>query len=75
MRDSDEVEDLAHFRKYNQNKLDVAHLNINSLRNKSELLTEKTKGNVDILVISETRTNEASWTVNSILIVLATPIE
>ena len=75
MRDSDEVEDLAHFRKYNQNKLDVAHLNINFLRNKFELLTEKTKGNVDILVISETRTIEASRTVNSKLIVLATPIE
>ena len=53
MRDSGEVRDLTHFRKYNQNKLVYAHLNINSLRNKFELLTEKTKGNVDILLISE----------------------
>ena len=50
MRDSGEVKDLAQFRKYNQNKLGIAHLNINSFRNKARLLIEKTKGNVDILL-------------------------
>ena len=46
---------LAYFRECNQNKLNIAHININSLRNKFELLTEKTKGNVSILLISETK--------------------
>ena len=50
---------LAYFRKCNQNKLVIAHVNINSLRNKFELLTEKTKGNVDILLISETKIEES----------------
>ena len=59
MKDSGEVKDLAYFRKCNQNKLVIAHININSLRNKFELLTEKTKGNVDISLISETKIDES----------------
>ena len=59
LRHSGEVKNLAHFRKYNQNKLVITlHLNISSLRNKFELLTEKTKRNVDILLISETKIDE-----------------
>ena len=58
MRDSGESKNLAPFRKFNQNKLVIAHININSHRNKFELLSEKTKGNVNILVISETKINE-----------------
>ena len=42
MRDSSEVKDLVHFRKCNQNKLVIAHLNMNSPGNKLELLTKKT---------------------------------
>ena len=38
MREYDEVKDLAHFRKDNQNKLIIAHLEIISLRNKCEML-------------------------------------
>ena len=53
MRGSGEVKDLVHFSKYSQNKLVVAHLNIKFLGTKFELLTEKTKGNIDILLISE----------------------
>ena len=49
---------MAHFRKGNQNKLVIAQRNINSLRNKFELLTEKIKGNIDILLISETKTDK-----------------
>ena len=59
MRDSNEGKDLAHFRRCNQNKFVIAHVNINSLRNKFELLTEKTKGNVDILLISERKIDES----------------
>ena len=44
---------------YNQNKLVITHLNINSLRNKFELLPAKTKGNVDILLISEKNIGES----------------
>ena len=50
---------MPHFRKNNQNKLVIAHLNINSFRKKFELLNERTKGNVDILLISETKINES----------------
>ena len=40
MRNSGEVKDLTHFRKYNQNKLVIGHLNINSfLRKQKEMLT------------------------------------
>ena len=59
MKDSGEVKDLTHFRRSNQNKLVIAHININSLRNKFELLTEKTKGNVNILLISETKVDKS----------------
>ena len=38
MGDSGEVKDLVHFRKYDQNKLVIAYLNINSLEKKIELL-------------------------------------
>ena len=37
------------------NKLIIAHLNINSLRNKFEFLVEFIRGKVDILMISETK--------------------
>ena len=46
-RDSGEVNDLAHFRNCNQNKLVNANLNINSLRNK-----------FDFLLISETKIDD-----------------
>ena len=36
-----------------------AHLNINSLRNKFDLLTDQIKGNVDVLVISETKLDDS----------------
>ena len=39
----------------NLNKLIFAHLNINSIRNKFELLSEQIKGNVDLPMISETK--------------------
>ena len=39
----------------NINKLIFGHLNINSLRNKFDLLCEQTKGSIDIFMISETK--------------------
>ena len=41
------------------NKLIIAHLNINSLRNKFEFLVEFTWGKIDILMISETKIDES----------------
>ena len=59
MGDSGEGKGLAYFRKCSQSKLVIAHININSLRNKFELLTKKTKGNIDILLISERKIDES----------------
>ena len=42
-------------RKENLNKLIIAYLNINSLRNKLEFLKEQIQDNIDILMISETK--------------------
>ena len=39
----------------NMNKLIFGHLNINSLRNKFDLLSEEVKGSIDILMVSETK--------------------
>ena len=41
------------------NKLIIAKLNINSLRNKFEFLVEFIRGKVDILMISETKIDES----------------
>ena len=49
--------ELRSLRVKNLNKLIIWHLNINSLRNKLELLTHQIKDNIDILIISETRLN------------------
>ena len=47
--------DLRAHRKKNLNKLIMAHLNVNSLRNKLEFLKEQIQDNIDILMISETK--------------------
>ena len=41
------------------NNLIIAHLNINSLRNKFEFLVEFIRGKVDIIMISETKIDES----------------
>ena len=46
--------DLEALRLKNVNKLIIAHLNINSLRNKFEFLISLIKDNIDVLMISET---------------------
>ena len=40
------------------NELIFAHLNINSIGNKCEFLAMQVKGNIDILMISETKNDE-----------------
>ena len=46
---------LKSLRRENTNKLVFADININSLRNKFELLVDQVKGNIDDLMISETK--------------------
>ena len=37
----------------------LGHLNINSIRNKFDLLVDQVKGNINIMVISETKLDES----------------
>ena len=53
--------DLRALLKKNLNKLIIAHLNINSLRNKLEFLKEQIQNNIDILMISETKIDASFW--------------
>ena len=39
----------------NSNELIFAHLNINSIRRKFEFLSTQVKGNIDVLMVSETK--------------------
>ena len=55
LSESNKVGSLYSIRNCNLNRLVVAHLNINSLRLKFDRLGQKIPGNVDILMISETK--------------------
>ena len=50
---------LKNIRNSNVNKLTFGHLNINSLRNKFDQLTEMLKGFVDIFLISESKLDDS----------------
>ena len=50
---------LKSIRRANTNKLVFAHININSLRNKFELLVDQVNGNIDVLTISETKIDDS----------------
>ena len=41
------------------NEIKIAHININSIRNKLDLLSDQVKGNIDILMISQTKIDES----------------
>ena len=51
--------ELRSLRVKNLNKLITGHLNINSVRNKFELLAHQIKDNKDILIISQRRLDES----------------
>ena len=51
--------ELRSLRFKNLNELIIEHLDINSLRNKFELLTHQIKDSIDILMISETKLDES----------------
>ena len=50
---------LKSLRCNNLNKLVFAHLNINSIRNKFEIPSEQVRGNVDVLMVSETKKDDS----------------
>ena len=50
---------LKSLRIKNMNKIIVGQLNINSIRKKFDFLAQQVKGNIDILVISETKLDES----------------
>ena len=58
--ETSETNHLKYIRRSNLNKLIFAHLNINSVRNKFESVMEDISCNVDLLMISETRTDDNS---------------
>ena len=57
--DGDSFKSLKEVRLKNLNRIVLAHLNINSLRNKFDALVEQVSGNVDVLVLSETKIDES----------------
>ena len=57
--DGDSFKSLKEVRLKNLNWIVLAHLNINSLRKKFHALVEQVSGNVDVLVLAETKTDES----------------
>ena len=53
------VRSIRVVRKKNLKRIILGHLNINSIRNKFDLIFDQIKGNVDIMVISQTRLAES----------------
>ena len=62
-----EFDSLNEVRKLNPNRLIIAHININSIRNKFEMLEAAITDKTDILLISETKL-DSSFPVNQFLI-------
>ena len=59
--------DLRALLKKKLNKLNIAHSNVNSLRNELEFLKEQIQDNIDILMISETKI-DASFPIGQFLL-------
>ena len=56
---SDVYSNLENIRKNNSKKIIIAHLNINSIRNKFDFLADIIKDNIDILMISESKLDDS----------------
>ena len=56
---SDVKKSLKNIRNTNINKLIFGHLNINSLKNKFDILSEQVKGSIDIFIVSETKLDDS----------------
>ena len=66
---------LKTLRSVNSNKLIFAHINTNFIRNVFELLSTQVKGNIDILMVSETRIDNNFPVGNFVIDGLGTPYE
>ena len=51
----------------NSDKLVFSHLNINSIKNKFEMLSDQIKGNIDVLLVSETKFDDSFPTGNFLI--------
>ena len=67
MEDSNPHHMLTKIRRQNADNIIIAHLNINSLQNKFEVLNSLVLGNVDLLIISATKIDE-SFPLNQFII-------
>ena len=63
---------LNEMRKKNPNRIIIAHLNINSIRNKFEMLKEVVVNEIDILLISKTNLDN-TFTLNQFILQEFTP--
>ena len=54
---------LKDIRITNLNRIFISHININSIRSKFKLLVEAVIGNMDILMVTETKTDESFPTI------------
>ena len=50
---------LQNLRKKNPNRIIISHLNINSIRNEIEMISDIIIGNIDIMLFSETKIDES----------------
>ena len=64
---------LKTIRQDSDRKLVIAYLNINSLQNKFDLLSDQIKGTIDILMISETKIDDSFPTGNFFIDGFSTP--
>ena len=58
---------LKSLRTTNPDKLVFSHLNINSIRNKFEMLLDQIKGNIDVMLVSETKIDDSFPTGNILI--------
>ena len=65
---------LKKLRIKNLNRVIISEININSIRNKIELLSEAVLGNIDILMVSETKIDMSFPTSQFVIQNLAVPL-
>ena len=65
--DSSGIDTLKDIRTKNQDRVIIGHLNVNSIRNKIEFLSNLVQGNIDIFLVSETKIDD-SFTTSQFLI-------
>ena len=64
---------LKEIRVRNPNRVIIAHININSIRNKIEFLSEGVIGHIDILMASETKIDDSFSTSQFVISGFSTP--